>query len=53
MITIGYGDVVAVNEIEMLVAIILMIIACGLFGFTLNSLNGLLHSLESYSSEHR
>ena len=38
MITIGYGDVHPWTPIEMLFAIFMMILASGVFGYTMNSI---------------
>ena len=37
MITVGYGDIVAKNKQEMIVAIFTMMMACGVFGYTMNT----------------
>jgi hypothetical protein len=37
MITVGYGDVVPVNNNEKIVAMLTMVIACAVFGYALNS----------------
>lgn len=36
MITVGYGDILPVNEYEMIACVIIMMIACGVFGYSLN-----------------
>lgn len=36
MISVGYGDITPVNELEMVTCIILMLFACGVFAFILN-----------------
>ncbi|KAL4487255.1 hypothetical protein ABPG73_005765 [Tetrahymena malaccensis] len=38
MITVGYGDIYAVNETEMVLCIFTMIIACGLFAYSINQI---------------
>lgn len=38
MSSVGYGDVTPVNELEMLVCILLMLFACGVFAFILNKI---------------
>lgn len=35
-ITVGYGDIVPVNTNEMILCILTMLIACGVFGYSLN-----------------
>lgn len=36
MITVGYGDILPRNEVEMILSVITMMIACGVFGYSLN-----------------
>ena len=36
MITVGYGDILPVNEGEMVLSVFTMLIACGMFGYSLN-----------------
>ncbi|KAL4500332.1 hypothetical protein ABPG72_003283 [Tetrahymena utriculariae] len=38
MITVGYGDIYAVNETEMVLCVFTMIIACGLFAYSINQI---------------
>ena len=38
MITVGYGDILPVNNGEMILNIVTMMIACGIFGYTLNKI---------------
>jgi hypothetical protein len=38
MITVGYGDIVPISDLETLVAIISMLIACGVFAYTVNAI---------------
>lgn len=38
MITIGYGDIAPISNIEKLISIITMLISCGVFGYTMNSI---------------
>lgn len=41
MITVGYGDILPVNEFEMMVCVITMMIACGVFGYSLNEIGAI------------
>ena len=36
MITVGYGDIVPANTDEMVLCVITMLIACAVFGYSLN-----------------
>ena len=38
MITVGYGDITPVNDIEHICASGTMFLACGVFAFSLNSI---------------
>lgn len=38
MVTVGYGDIKAENEVEMVMCTINMIIACGVFAFSINQI---------------
>ena len=38
MVTVGYGDVSAKNDLEVCVATIAMFISCGVFAFAINSI---------------
>ena len=37
MITVGYGDIVPVNNNEKIYSIFAMLVACGVFAYTMNS----------------
>ena len=53
MITVGYGDITAQNEQEMVFSIMTMFTACAFFGYTMNSFNSMLQEMEQFSYEHR
>jgi len=36
MITVGYGDILPQNNLEMVLCVVTMMIACGVFGYSLN-----------------
>lgn len=36
MITVGYGDILPVNSDEMVLCIATMLIACAVFGYSMN-----------------
>lgn len=38
MLTIGYGDIIAVNDIERIFTIIMACVTCGVFGYTINAI---------------
>ncbi len=47
MITVGYGDVVPVNPGEKIFAIFTMLLACGVFAYTMNTMGTVLSSIEN------
>lgn len=51
MTTIGYGDIVPTNVIETIVSIFSMIIACGVFGYTINSIGSIFLELKKEGEE--
>lgn len=38
MITVGYGDITPVTPLEKLISILTMLLSCGVFGYTMNSI---------------
>jgi len=38
MITVGFGDIVPISNIEKLFSIFMMILACGVFAFALSKM---------------
>lgn len=42
MATVGFGDIVPQTPIEIIVCIVLVLFACGVFGFSVNTINGIL-----------
>ncbi len=43
MITVGYGDISPQNEVEIILCIFMMLIACGVFAFSINSISKILN----------
>jgi len=42
MVTVGYGDIYPVTEIEKIVSIGLMYVSCGVFGYIMNKIGNIL-----------
>lgn len=42
MITVGFGDIVPINTDEKLFAVFTMLVACGVFGYTMNTMGSVL-----------
>ena len=38
MVTVGYGDITGTNNLEIITSNIIMYIACGVFGFSINAI---------------
>lgn len=51
MTTIGFGDIVPTNVVETIVSIFTMIIACGVFGYTINSIGTIFLELKKEGEE--
>ena len=51
MTTIGFGDIVPKNIVEMIVCIFTMIIACVIFGYTINSIGSIFVDLQKEDVE--
>lgn len=45
MVTVGYGDVTPVNNVEKLLSICTILIACGVFGYSLNIIGAIISDL--------
>ena len=53
MSTVGYGDIHPYTRREMIFAIFTMVLACGVFAYTLGSISSLLSKSNSEANEHR
>lgn len=53
MSTVGYGDIHPYTRREMIFAILTMVLACGVFAYTLGSISSLLSKSNSEANEHR
>ena len=51
IITVGYGDVIPSNTAEFLLSIVAMILGCGVFGYSLNSLGTIINKFNKSESE--
>ncbi|EAR97004.2 cation channel family protein (macronuclear) [Tetrahymena thermophila SB210] len=49
MITVGYGDIIPVTGIEKAICIIIMIISCGVFAYSMNTVGAILESFNEDS----
>jgi hypothetical protein len=41
MITVGYGDIVPVSSLELLFCIVTMLMACGVYAYSLNAIGAI------------
>ena len=46
MTTVGYGDVTAQNNLEKMVNVVMMVLACASFGYIINKLSGILDEID-------
>ena len=53
MITVGYGDIIAVTDVERLFAIIVMLMSCGVFAYSLNSMGSIFQEMYKKENEFR
>jgi len=53
MSTVGYGDIHPYSRLEMVFAILTMVLACGVFAYTLGSINSLLIKSGAEGNEYR
>jgi hypothetical protein len=48
MVTVGYGDVLPITPIEKTLCVILMLVSCGIFAYSMNTIG---HILENFNQE--
>ena len=46
LLTVGYGDIAPVTNIEMIFVIIMALITCGVFGYAINSIGAIFKEME-------
>lgn len=51
MITVGYGDILPENDVEMVLCVITMMLACCVFGYTLNEVGAIFSSFFKIGNE--
>lgn len=51
MITVGFGDISPINEVEIFMCIISMLIGCGVFAYALNEFGQVLVKLREEKEE--
>ena len=49
MITVGFGDISPKNSAEMLWCVLMMIISCGVFGYSLNQIGNIVLELKEHT----
>ena len=53
MITVGYGDIVPTNFSERIYTIIIMVVAGGVFGYSLNTIGSIINEISEHSAYSR
>lgn len=53
MLTVGYGDITPVNTLERIVNILIMLLGCGVFAYSMNKIGQLLHRFNQDSTQTR
>jgi hyperpolarization activated cyclic nucleotide-gated potassium channel 2 len=53
MLTVGYGDIVAITNIEKLYTIMTMLIGCCLFAYIMNSIGTLVDQIKNKDAAFR
>lgn len=53
IVTVGYGDIYPENEIEVLVAIFIILVGCGVFAYSLNSIGEIINDMTRDENEFR
>ena len=55
MTTVGYGDVTPENQMELVVCMLIMLVSCGVFAYTLNTITSVFSDInkakESYKRD--
>lgn len=44
MMTVGYGDIKAINTTERMYVMVMSLFSCGMFGFTINKMGNLFNA---------
>lgn len=53
MITVGYGDIHPTSTTEKAYGVVIMIISCGIFAYSLNYIGTIIHSMNKFNEEFR
>ena len=51
MVTVGYGDILPVNNQEIILCISNIFIACGVFGYSMNMIGQIIQEFFKYEAE--
>ena len=52
MVTVGFGDIHPVNQIEKIYVIVMTIFSSGLFGYTISVIGSIMHNKSLKEAEH-
>ena len=53
MSTVGYGDIHPYTRVEMIFVILIMVVACGIFAYTIGSISSLINKSNAEGNEYR
>ena len=53
MVTVGYGEITPTNNLETIVNIISMVIACGVFGYSFNAIGTIIQDFNKEEEDIR
>ena len=51
MVTVGYGDVLPITALEKIACVILMLISCGIFAYSMNTIGNILENFNQEEME--
>lgn len=49
MVTVGYGDITPVNEYERMFSVLTILLACGIFAYSINEIGQIIQNFSSQS----
>ena len=50
MITVGYGDITPITDVERVFVIVITLLSCGVFAYSVNSIGSIISAISSKNS---